>query len=587
MIVKSKTTEEELSQFSDALDASGYIALKFDFANDRIDWSTKSLPLPAQDDTIATNFPNHLTDFLKQVNPMDVPRLTEDLLMHEHEGYEGRRTVTSFFRYRMPDGRAFCLKIKGEIRCQEDGNKHFTGVLGCEDASAHISHQRDTNLISHTEKNKNGGHFVRAEPVRQLMMQKIELAMKDNEAALKDAKMPKGFLLVTGIDRFSLYNHAYGAQFVDSLLYDLEQKFSQILSHYNADIMRLGGDQYGFLFTQQDAHDMDHVARHILEQIRNIALVTLKGPIRMNFSMGGVSLTEKVGHAGDYIVMAEAALHASKQAGRGRFTSYSMEMVASPLDTRKLLKSADGFLHAYEEGRFRLAFQPVVDAISGKVSFYECLLRIIDENEKIIPAGAFMSKIEDFGLVHIADQFALHQAVEELERYTDIELSVNVSNASVNNPAWLRSAISLLRGKPHIAKRLIIEITETTVMRDVQKSKSVMNALRDLGCKIALDDFGAGYTSFYQMKEIKPDILKIDRSFVTDLHLQHNQIFVDAIQMLANGFNVETVGEGAETLLEASHLKERGVKNIQGFAFGHPSIKRLWLPKSLTRSEAV
>lgn len=561
----SKTTDTA-HVYEKALKSTGHVAVFINFAEDKIVWSGGEIE---GEQNLSSLLPENVTAFLKRVNPMDMPALTESLNLHEKPtDITKTDAINTDFRFRHDNGKMVRLALKGEL-LQEDGIVTFSGLLG------------EKQIIASTDSVKDMAHsslFIRENSVRQTLIDEIENVLQQNEMQMPMDK--KGFILLTGIDRFSLYNQSYGTQFVDSLLNDLEAKFSSILGGYNAKIIRFGGDQYVFFFANQNVEEMDHTARHILDKIGNIALPTLKGNIRMNFSMGGVALNQAVKHSGDYIVMAETALNASKLAGRGRFTAYHNDIIATPLDTRKLLKSADSFLKAYEEGRFKLAFQPVIQSDSNDISFYECLLRIVDEQNKLIPAGAFMSKIEDFGLVHIADQFALHQAVEELSHYPDLVLSVNVSNASLNNPIWLRSVVSLLSGSRSVAERLIIEITETTVMRDIEQSKAVIGTLKDLGCRVALDDFGSGYTSFHQMREIQPDILKIDAYFSTELHLEENQVFIDAIQMIANGFELETVAEGAETLSDVEKLKSKGVNNLQGYAYGYPSVKRLWLPKS-------
>jgi diguanylate cyclase (GGDEF)-like protein len=554
-----------------ALNSAGQKAIFINFAEDKIIYGGVDLE---EEPRSEFHLPTSFGAFLKYVNPMDVAAFTEALKLHECPSTITKvDVVDTDFRYRHEDGRLVRFSLKGELQ-QENGAIIFSGLLAEADE---ISGQQNNNAI------RENSVFIRYNSVRDTLIEKIENVLSSNEKC--DLGQKKGFMLLTGIDRFSLYNQAYGAQFVDSLLNDLEKKFCELLQSYNASIVRFSGDQYVFFFGDMYAEEMDHTARQILDRISNISLPTLKGNIRMSFSMGGVTLDQKLKHSGDYIVKAETALNASKIAGRGRFTSYMSDVSSTPLDTRKLLKSADNFLQAYEDGRFKLAFQPVIQSNNDEVSFYECLLRIVDEQEKLIPAGVFMSKIEDFGLVHIADQFALHQAIEELTHYPKLILSVNVSNASLSNPVWLRSVVSLLSGKRSVAERLIIEITETSVMHNIEHSKAIIGTLKDLGCRIALDDFGSGYTSFHQMREIKPDILKIDGYFSTELHLKENQVFIDAIQMLANGFDLETVAEGAETLTDVELLKDKGVHNVQGYAYGRPSVNRLWLPRTLSDIE--
>ena len=174
----------------------------------------------------------------------------------------------------------------------------------------------------------------------------------------------------------------------------------------------------------------------------------------------------------------------------------------------------------------------------------------------------------------------LNTAVRELEQFPEIMLSVNVSNQSLVDAGWLRAAVSLLADKQHISSRLIVEITESSAMNDVHAAARVVRTLKDLGCRIALDDFGAGSTSFMQLKLLSVDIVKIDKAYIRDIHDPMNQLFVKSLLELANGMGLQTVAEGAETKEEAAMLKMGGISHVQGYAIGFPSIERVWLPKN-------
>ena len=115
--------------------------------------------------------------------------------------------------------------------------------------------------------------------------------------------------------------------------------------------------------------------------------------------------------------------------------------------------------------------------------------------------------------------------------------------------------------------------------KNPEKTKLIVRTLQDLGCRVALDDFGAGYTAFCHLKDLGVDIVKIDKSFIRNIDDEHNHLFVKTLKMLAEGVNVETVGEGAETMAEAKLLTDDGIDHIQGFVYGFPRVERLWLPK--------
>jgi len=144
--------------------------------------------------------------------------------------------------------------------------------------------------------------------------------------------------------------------------------------------------------------------------------------------------------------------------------------------------------------------------------------------------------------------------------------------------AWLRTLTALFKGRPEIAHRLIIEITETTALYDIEESARFVSAVRDLGCRVAVDDFGAGFTSFRQLRALSADIVKLDGSFVRNLAENvDNQLFIRNMLGVAEAFNLETVAEGVETRDEAAFLVGEGVRYLQGYHFGRPEFDRPWL----------
>jgi EAL domain-containing protein (putative c-di-GMP-specific phosphodiesterase class I) len=237
-------------------------------------------------------------------------------------------------------------------------------------------------------------------------------------------------------------------------------------------------------------------------------------------------------------------------------------------------------MKAMNGDRLRIAFQPVIGAQEKDISFHESLIRLIDDDGKIIPAGAFMPAIEELGLSRLVDHYALRMAIHELEMFPDLSLSVNVSNLSLNNNDWLRSLVALLRDRPSVANRLVVEITESSSVKDPKKTKRIIRTLKDLGCRVALDDFGAGYTAFSQLKDLDVDIVKIDKSFIRNISEEHNHLFVQTLKALAEGIDIKTVGEGAETHAEADLLSSDGIDYIQGYVYGFPKVERVWLPEN-------
>jgi EAL domain-containing protein (putative c-di-GMP-specific phosphodiesterase class I) len=184
---------------------------------------------------------------------------------------------------------------------------------------------------------------------------------------------------------------------------------------------------------------------------------------------------------------------------------------------------------------------------------------------------------ESMGLMRRIDRAVLDLAVGELVRHPKISLAVNVSAVNAGRGSWLDRATELLAGHPGVASRLLVEITETLALVDPTETARFVEMLHKLGAKIAIDDFGAGNTSFRALRRLGVDVVKIDGSFVTGIATNpDNQLFVRALVGIARGFGLTTVAEFVETEEEARILREEGVGQLQGYLFGRPEMKRPW-----------
>jgi len=207
----------------------------------------------------------------------------------------------------------------------------------------------------------------------------------------------------------------------------------------------------------------------------------------------------------------------------------------------------------------------------------ECLLRMLDESGRLVPAGDFIPAAEKLGLIRMVDRRTLELALEELEACPDLQLAVNLSGMTVVDPSTLTQLLGLGRDAGRVAERLTFEITETVAVQDIRDSVHMVERLKELGCTVALDDFGAGYTSYRYLKTLDVDLMKIDGQFVQGLDSNRdNDLFVRTLIDLAHGFDVRVVAESIETEADALALRRRGVDYLQGYYFGRPEIGRPW-----------
>ena len=233
---------------------------------------------------------------------------------------------------------------------------------------------------------------------------------------------------------------------------------------------------------------------------------------------------------------------------------------------------------ALRKNRLLFAFQPIVCAATGTVDYFECLLRMRDEAGGIIAGAEFITAVEHIGLIGHIDRFVLEEAVRELGTHPTVKLGFNVSGLTAGDRPWLRSLLSRLRNRPDLAHRLVVEITETAALDDIEESARFVDTLRDAGCRVALDDFGAGHTSLRHLQSLAVDIVKIDGSFIRNLaDSLENRVFLRHLLGLTKGFGLSTIAECVESAEDAALLRAEGVGYLQGYHIGAPTIERPWL----------
>jgi EAL domain-containing protein (putative c-di-GMP-specific phosphodiesterase class I) len=233
---------------------------------------------------------------------------------------------------------------------------------------------------------------------------------------------------------------------------------------------------------------------------------------------------------------------------------------------------------ALGQDRLLFAFQPVVCATSGRIDYFECLLRMRDDDGRLVPCGEFIAAAEENGLIGLIDRYVLDHAFAELAAHGGVRFGFNVSGRTAGDRPWLRTIMALLRHRPEDARRLVVEITETAALDDFDESVRFVETLRHAGCRVALDDFGAGHTSLRHLQALVVDIVKIDGSFVRSLPARReNRIILRHLLRLTRSFGLGTVAECVETAEEATLLREEGVGYMQGYHFGRPTIERSWL----------
>ncbi|HWL56648.1 MAG TPA: EAL domain-containing protein [Paracoccus sp. (in: a-proteobacteria)] len=233
---------------------------------------------------------------------------------------------------------------------------------------------------------------------------------------------------------------------------------------------------------------------------------------------------------------------------------------------------------AVARGDAVLAYQPIVRADgAGQVAFYEGLIRIIDETGRIVPLRDFMELAETTELGRQIDCISLGLGLEALGQDPALRLSINMSARSIGYAPWLRTLREGIARDISLAERLVLEVTESSAMGLPEVIGPFMQELQAHGVSFALDDFGAGYTSFRYLRDFCFDMIKIDGQFVREIACQRdNQVLARALQSIAHHFDMFTVAEQVETAEDAAFLIEMGIDCLQGYYFGAPTIVPPW-----------
>lgn len=233
---------------------------------------------------------------------------------------------------------------------------------------------------------------------------------------------------------------------------------------------------------------------------------------------------------------------------------------------------------AVEKGSAVLAFQPIVQAQRTKnPAFYEGLIRIIDDSGRLVPLRDFMPHAEVTELGRKIDCLSLSMGLRTLAEDPGLRLSINMSARSILYPDWIGTLRRGIADDPMLGERLILEITESSAMGMPNEVQAFMAEVQGYGISLALDDFGAGYTSFRYLRDFCFDMIKIDGQFIREIAAKpDNQVLTRALQSIAHHFDMFTVAESVETAEEAAFLIDIGIDCLQGYYFGAPTIAPPW-----------
>ena len=409
------------------------------------------------------------------------------------------------------------------------------------------------------------------EPNRRYL---IEILQKTLDDAMR-FRSSCSFLLVA-IDNLARMNESYGFDVADEAIATLTKRLRK-LTRGKDTLGRYAGNKFGIVLCDCTPDDMNFAAERLLAGVRDELIATSAGPIAVTVSIGGVIAPRHARTTAEMLARAEEALAAAKSKQRGSFLAYRPNLERE-MQRRENVRATDEIIAALNERRIFLAYEPVVNAHSRQPSFYECLMRVRRSDGSLLGASEIVPVAERLGLVRLLDHRVLELVIDEMAAAPSLQASVNASPGSTIDPDWWTGLDSLLRAHAGVAERLIIEITESAAISDVEYTRGFVARAKDLGCRIAIDDFGAGFTSFRNLRKLGVDIVKIDGAFVQNmLRSDDDRAFVRTLVELGQRLNLATVAEWVQDERAAKLLEEWGCNYLQGALVGRASTERPWL----------
>jgi diguanylate cyclase (GGDEF)-like protein/PAS domain S-box-containing protein len=384
-----------------------------------------------------------------------------------------------------------------------------------------------------------------------------------------------GAVLAIDLDNFTYIHDSLGHSIGDELIRQTGQILRGRLRATDV-LARIGGDEFAVLLPSADEARGRLVASSLIRAVRREASVGTGGRSQRVTASIGVAPIPEVGDvtAEELLVAADMAMYDAKESGRDRASVYSAE-VGRQGRMQARLNWAERIRRALAEDRFVLHAQPILALDCDSIPRHELLLRMVDEDGELIPPGIFLYIAERVGLIGEIDRWVLREGIRLLGREQragrDIRIELNLSGASIGDPELLELITQELKAAGAQGHGLCVEITETAAVVNVDRARRFARQLGELGCGFAIDDFGAGFASFYYLKHLPFDYLKLDGEFIKALPTSRiDQLVVRSVVEIARGLGKRTIAECVGSSETVELLRSYGVDFAQGFYVARP-----------------
>jgi diguanylate cyclase (GGDEF)-like protein len=388
-------------------------------------------------------------------------------------------------------------------------------------------------------------------------------------------------LFLVDVDHFKQVNDTHGHPAGDRVLVFVAEK---LRAHFpGARVGRLGGDEFAVLFEHSDP-----ITAKWAHEVCSKFAAGLAGKVDIGAQRISVSASIGIALAPDHgkiwsslVINADMALYASKKGGRDCSTLFEENMLTDIRNEKALVRELRA---AMLLRHLRVAYQPIVD-VNGQLIGFEALLRWRHALRGVIPPDVFIPVAERALMIGEIGNYVLRQVCEDLPRLPDVKVSVNLSANQIAMPALQEKMLAILAETGTDPRRIVLEITESASLAANERIANQISALQDAGFRIALDDFGMGYSEFNQLRALPYDVIKIDKSYICALGTDHvTDVFVSAVVEIARRSGKNVVAEGIETEDDLLRASAAGCDRFQGYHFGKPVFLESIAPERLDYS---
>ncbi len=443
---------------------------------------------------------------------------------------------------------------------QDDGGA-ILGIRGTarDITEQHLAAQRIEHLALHDP--------LTDLPNRHSLQSRVETELVDGTV---------GALLFIDIDHFKYVNDNFGHRTGDQLIVGVGSVLREVVRECGGELYRLGGDEFAIHLPKALRKQGRQTAERALDAIRHYRFQVSELKVVSNLSASiGIALYPF--HGSDVPSLfsnVDIAMYQAKELGRNREVVFD-QASDNLRSTHRRIHWAKRLRDALDEDRICLFAQPVVRLRDLKSMHHEVLVRLKDDQGAFILPSTFIELAESLSLVQEIDLQVVEKLLAFMRQHNQLgkklRYFVNLSRVSIADPHWIKRLVSLLNGSGIDPSQLVFEITETAAMSEIDVTLKFISQLKEMGCRFALDDFGAGFSSFYYLKRFEVDYLKIDGSFIRDLATDEgSRLFVRALNDVARGLSKQVVAEWVESPEVLKLLQGMGAQYGQGFMFRKP-----------------